>query len=138
MFLSCQYVSGLTPLVSAAKQDHHKRAFPSIVDPIPGTEIDSQFLDAAANGFAVSEVAQPDSIETGAYDTGRLSIPQRVKPVRKRSRTALLVEEDFDSGHILTVAYKLPVVNRGHSLLRPKLLQRPRIISPVELQFVAH
>jgi len=24
------------------------------------------------------------------------------------------VGENFDSGHILTVAYKLPVVNRGH------------------------
>src|ERR1035437_8688760 len=115
MFLSCQYVPGLTPLVSAAKQDHHKRTFPSVVDPIARAKIDSQFLDAATDGFAVSEVAQPNSIETGAHDTHRPDIPQRVEPVRKRSRTALAIEENFDSGRTLTVAYRLPIVNRGRN-----------------------
>jgi hypothetical protein len=60
--LRYQYVPRLTSLVSATKQDHHKRTFPSEVDPITRAEIDSQFLDTAANAFAVSEVAQPDTI----------------------------------------------------------------------------
>ena len=54
---------------SAAKQDHHQRALASVIDPIAGTEIDPEFLGAAANGLAVAEVAQPDSVQTGSHDS---------------------------------------------------------------------
>jgi hypothetical protein len=64
---------------------------PSVVDSIAGTEVDTQFVDAAADGLAVSEVAQPDPVETGAHNTNRPAILQRCKPLRKRSRTAFAI-----------------------------------------------
>jgi hypothetical protein len=72
----------------------------SEIDPISWSEIDPEFLDAVANGLAVAEVTQPDSVQTGANDTNGTGILQRGKPVRERGRTAPAQDMDVDSGHI--------------------------------------
>jgi hypothetical protein len=61
----------LRPFVATAKQNHNQGAVPGVVKPIAGTEVDPQFLDTAANGFAVSKVAQTDPIETGTHNPNR-------------------------------------------------------------------
>jgi hypothetical protein len=66
----------LRPFVSAAQHDHHQRALSSEIDPISWAEIDPEFLDAVANGLAVAEVAQPDSVQTGAPDTNDTGVFQ--------------------------------------------------------------
>jgi hypothetical protein len=66
----------LRPFASATQQDDYQRAIASEIDPITGTEIDPQFLDAAANGLAVAEVAHPDPVQTGAHDTNSPGIFQ--------------------------------------------------------------
>jgi hypothetical protein len=58
-------------------------------------------------------MAQPNPIETGADDSDRTGVPQRAKPLRKWNGTALAIEADFNPDHALTVAYKLPDVNRA-------------------------
>jgi hypothetical protein len=113
VFLRRQDVLGLCSFVTAAKQDHNQRTLPAVVDPIPWAEIDPQFLDAAPDRPAVSEIAQPDPIETRADNTNRPGVPQRSKPVRKGSRLGLAVKENLNLlGHNLTVAYKLPGVKQ--------------------------
>jgi len=62
-------------------------SLPVVTDSIAGTEIDTQFFDAAVNGLAVSE-------QTGAGNTNRPAI------LPKWGRTALAIEENLELDHL--------------------------------------
>jgi hypothetical protein len=60
----------------AAKQDHHQRALSPKIRAITRPEIDSQFFDAAAHGFAIAEIAQSNPIQASSHLTNGSGILQ--------------------------------------------------------------
>lgn len=79
---------------------------PTQIDPIPGTQMLSQFQNTIAHGLAITKIASFNPFQAHPNLGLRLLIAQRLKPLGDRLlAVGSLVSENFN--HDLTVAYKL-------------------------------
>jgi len=93
----------------------------SEVHPIAGAVIDPQLLYAITNGFTVTEISKPDSVQPYADHRSRTDIFQRMQPQGIRDLAVsgdVKTELPLDSIHDLNVVYKLQDVNNMRGTLK--------------------
>ena len=94
---SCN-VAGLPLLGSAGQQDHESLAVGTIVDAVPGTEVDSKLGHAFANPLVIAEVSKFEPVDP-CLDARPNLAALALQPLIKVVRTVLChVVDDFDQG----------------------------------------
>ena len=113
---SCN-VAGLPLLGSAGQQDHESLAVGTIVDAVPGTEVDSKLRHAFANLHVIAEVSKFEPVDPRLDARPNLAA-LALQPLAKVVRTVLChVVDDVDQDFI--VAYWLQdfvAIARAHAV----------------------
>ena len=113
---SCN-VAGLPLLGSAGQQDHESLAVGTLVDAVPGTEVDSKLGHAFANPLVIAEVSKFEPVDPRLDARPNLAA-LALQPLAKVVRIVLChLVDDFDQDFI--VAYRLQnfvAIARAHAV----------------------
>jgi len=95
MVLRGHDVGSLSLLAAAAKQDNDLVSAASEIDPISGTQGDSELMHAITDRLAVAKVPKPDTNETCTNGGSGSDILDRIDPLRKRAPMACSKETNL-------------------------------------------